>query len=255
MDEHDLKRLVIEYLGRCLGAALILWAGWLALRFLVTPLRRMLERSRVDPAVASFLANSLRTALLVAIIIGALQQFGVTTASLLTLLGAAGLAIALSLQSTLANFASGLLVLSFRMVHVGDFIEIGEVRGQVIDLLPFHVVLLTQDNQRIFLPNTLLTSGPVRNHSTLATRRVQWTVPLTAGDDLEAVKQALQTRLQSDLRILAEPPPHLFVQEWTADKRTLAVQAWTATADYLAVQQEELEALGQALDELRRRRT
>src|SRR5262249_22096275 len=176
----------------------------------------------------------------------------VQTASLLTLLGACALAIALSLQGSLANFASGLLILSFRMVRVGDLIEIGDVRGRATELLPFHVVLVTLDNQRITVPNTSLTNGPVRNHTALLIRRASWTLPLLPQDDLPAVKQALLIKLQGDPRILREPAPQMYVQEWAADKRVLAINAWTNTADYQAVQLETLEGLGQALDELRK---
>lgn len=243
---------LLEYGGPVLGAVLILAAGWVALRFLLVPFRRLLERSRVDPSAASFLTSSLRTALLVAIFLGVLQQLGVQTASLLTLLGAAGLAIALSLQGSLANFASGLLILSFRMVRVGDLIEMGDVRGRVAELLPFHVVLVTADNQRVTVPNTLLTNGVVRNNSALPMRRVQWSLPVTPKDHLPAVKEAVRARLRSDGRVLAEPPPQIHVQEWAEDKRVLTITAWTTTADYLTVQQDGLEALGAALDETRR---
>ena len=249
--ENITPATITLYVGRLLGALLILGVGWLAVHYLTRPFRRLLERSRMDPSVASFLANSARTALVVVILRGVLEQLGVETTSLLTLLGATGLAIALSLQGSLANFASGLLVLAFRTVRVGDLIEAGDVRGRVTDLLPFHTVVVTPDNQRITLPNTVLTNAPVRNHSTLPIRRVQWLLPLTPRDDLAAVKRTLEARLRADGRILAEPGPHLFVQEWTEDKRVLAVEAWTATADYLPVQQELLEALGLRLQELR----
>src|SRR5438067_6711859 len=134
------------YVERVVASAVILVAGWLGVRFLVGPLRRLLEQSRLDPSAASFLVNSTRSAIIVAVLLTVLQQLGVPTASLLTLLGAAGLAVALSLQGSLANFASGLLVLSFRMVRVGDVIEVGDLRGRVSELLPFHIVLVTGDN-------------------------------------------------------------------------------------------------------------
>jgi small conductance mechanosensitive channel len=242
---------VDEYGGRVVGVVLIVAVGWLAIRILAGMMRRVLDRGRIDPSVGSFLLNSLRTALLVVIVLGVLQQLGVATTSLLTLLGATGLAVALSLQGSLANFASGLILLSFRIVRVGDQIEVGDVRGRVTEILPFHIVLVTADNQRITVPNTQLTSSPVRNHTYLATRRVQWTLPLTPTDDVEAIKAALRSRLQADPRILPEPAPDLYVQEWTPDKRTLAVLAWTATTDYQAVQQEMLESLGLRLQEFR----
>ena len=237
---------VLQYSGRIAGAVLILVLGWLVLRFLVGPLRKLLGRSRLDPSVASFLANSARTIVLVAVILALLQQLGVETTSLLTLLGAASLAVALSLQSSLANFASGLMVLSFRMVRVGDLIEVGEVRGRVADLLPFYVVIDTLDNQRITVPNTLLTSGAVRNNTVLPARRVSWTLPVPAAADLAALKEALRARLLADPRVLKEPAPLLYVQEWGLDKHVLAVAAWVATPDYLPVQQQLLEELGTA---------
>ena len=239
---------VREYTMRLVGAVLILLVGWIATRLLVGPLRRLLARSGLDVSVSSFLVNTVRTLILIAVLLAVLQQFGLETTSLLTLLGTVGLAVALSLQGSLANFASGLLLLAFRTVRVGDWIEVGDARGRVSEMLPFHIVLETLDNQRITVPNTALTNGAVRNNTYLPSRRVQWTLPVSAGDDLDAVKAALRNRLQAEARILKEPPPQIHVQDWTADRRTLAVTGWTATADYVDVQQEMLEELGKSLE-------
>jgi small conductance mechanosensitive channel len=253
MDElwQKAQQTAVLYSGRVAGAVIILLLGWLVLRYLVGPLRRLLGRSRLDPSVASFLANSARTILLVAVTLALLQQLGVETTSLLTLLGAASLAIGLALQNLLSNFFSGLSLLSFRMVRVGDLIEVGEVRGRVADMLPFYVVVDTLDNQRITVPNTLLTSGPVRNNTFLPARRVNWALPVPAAADLAALKEALWARLLADPRVLKEPAPLLYVQEWGLDKHVLAVAAWAATPDYLPVQQQLLEELGQAADAFR----
>ncbi len=252
MAMEEAWKLAEPYVLHVLQVLAILVVGWLALHFLVGPLRRLLERGRVEPATASFLSNSARTLVLVGVLLAVLQGFGVPTASLLTLLGTVGLAVALSLKDSLANFAAGLLVLSFRIVRVGDVVEVGGFQGTVVELLPFHMVLLSADHQRITVPHTLLITGGVRNHSQAPTRRAQWSLTLAPDDDLAAVKAALVARLRTDPRVLAEPPPHAFVQEWAGDKRVLAVQAWTATADHAAVQQEFLEVLGTGLEELRR---
>ncbi|HEV3115412.1 MAG TPA: mechanosensitive ion channel domain-containing protein [Gemmataceae bacterium] len=244
-----------DYTGRILGVILILGVGWLAVRLLLGPLRRLLERGRIDPTIASFLANSLRTAVVVVILVAVLQQLGVETTSILALLGAVGLAIALSLQGSLANFAAGLIVVAFRMVRVGDIIELGDVHGQVKELLPFHVVLITPDNQRITLPNTLLTTSAVRNHSALPIHRAQWTLSLKAGDDLAAIKETIVAQLRADSRILSDPPPELYLKEWSDDKRVLLVSAWTHTADYQAVQESLLERLAMSVEQMRRSTT
>jgi small conductance mechanosensitive channel len=245
-------RMEFEWLWWGLRLLALVVIGALALRYLAVLLRQFLDRGHVDPSAASFLVNTVRVVILAVVLLAILQQLGVPTSSLLAVLGAAGLAIALSLQNSLANFAAGLLVLAFRIVRVGDLVEVGDFRGRVEELLPFHVVLVSADNQRITVPNTLLTNGGVRNHSTLPVRRVQWSLPLTGRDDLAAVKDTLRSRLQAEPRILAEPPPQLYLQEWSEDKRLLVVQAWTATANYADVQQEFFETLGASLESLRR---
>jgi small conductance mechanosensitive channel len=249
MDElwSTLRVRGVELGGHIAAAVFVLGVGWLALRVFLGPLHRLLGRSRLDPSVASFLVSTARSVLFLVIIAAVLQQLGVETASLLTLLGTIGLAVALSLQGSLANFASGLLLLSFRIVRVGDQVEVGDVKGRVSELLPFHVVIDTLDNQRITVPNTLLASNPVRNNSVLGTRRVRWTLGVGPGRDLAAVREAVLSRLRSDARVRAEPAPEVFVSDWAEDKRAVTVTAWVAAADFTAVGQELLEEMGRSI--------
>jgi small conductance mechanosensitive channel len=240
-----------NYAGRLVGAIVILVVGWYVLRLLLGPLQRLLERSRFDPSMASFLTSSVRAAILLVMFLAVLQQLGVQTASLLTLMGAVGIAIGLALQNALANFASGLIVLSFRMVRLGDQIEVGDFRGQVIEMLPFHIVLITADNQRITLPNTMLTNGPIRNNSTMPIRRVQWSLPVSVSTDLSRARESLLACLQADQRVLSEPAPQVYVQEGGLDKLLLAVVAWTTTESYVKVQTEMLEQLWKSLEPVR----
>jgi small conductance mechanosensitive channel len=254
MDElwQKLQELLLEYSGRILAAALVLGFGWLVLRLFVAALRRFLTRSRIDPTFFSFLINSARALILTVLILVALQQLGVQITSVLALLGAFGVAIALALQTTLANFACGLLLLAFRMVHIDDWIEVGGIRGRITEMMPLHVVLVTADNQRVTVPNSVLTNGPMCNHSSLPLRRAQWTIPLAAEDNLAGAKEAIKALLVADARILKDHAPQVFVQDWLADQRTLVVQVWTATGDHHAVQQELLERLGEAVESLRK---
>jgi small conductance mechanosensitive channel len=242
------QELLLTYGLHAGQAALALVIGGLAIWFVSGPLRRILARSQIDPTAASFLVNTGRGVLLVAVILIALDQLGVQTTSLIALLGAAGLAIGLALQGSLANFASSLLLVSFRTIRVGDWIEVGALRGQVREMHPFHVVLVAEDNRVVTVPNTLLTGGPVANDSALPTRRVRWTLTCGARADLEAARQALTARLRAEPRVLAEPAPQVVVEDWAADHRQLAAMAWTASADRAAVQRELLEELGKSLD-------
>lgn len=240
-----------QYGGQAVAVLVLLVVGWLAMRYLIAPLRRLLERGRVDPSATSFLTNSARALILTVVLLAVLQQVGVQMTSLLAVLGAAGLAVALSLQNAMSNFAAGLQLLAFRIARVGDLVEVGDFRGRVTEMLPFHVVLLAADNQRITVPNSLLAGGPVRNHSALPTRRAAWVLPVAGGKELDAAKAALLAKLREDRRILAEPAPQVYVKDWAEDKRAVAVEAWTSGADYLAVQQDLLERLGEAVQRSR----
>jgi small conductance mechanosensitive channel len=248
---HELRQRADLYGGRLLGGAVIVLLGFVALRYLVAPFRRLLERSRLEPSATSFAANSVRGLLILVIIIAVLQQFGVETTSLLTVLAAGGLAVALSLQNTLSNFTAGVILLSFRLLRVGDVIEIGSMRGRVTEILPFHTVLIGDDNQSFTVPNSTLTGTAFANYSARTARRIQWLLPVRSGDDLTAAKAAVCERLLADARVLREPAPRAFVQEWNDDRRVLAVQAWTAIADAQPVREELLEALGQTVERLR----
>ncbi len=193
---EDWQKLMLDLALRAGRAVAVLAVGGLVIWFVSGPLRRMIGRTRFDPSAASFLANTARGVLLVAVILIALDQLGVQTGSLIALLAAAGLAIGLALQGSLSNFASGLLLLSFRTVRVGDWIEVGGVRGQVREMQPFHIVLISEDNRVVTVPNSMLTGGAVSNDSALPTRRARWTLPVPTGADLAAVKAALAARLR-----------------------------------------------------------
>jgi small conductance mechanosensitive channel len=247
---NNLRPRLVDLGERIAAAIFVVLIGWLAIRVLLGPLQRLLGRSRLDPSVASFVVSSTRSVLLIVVLAAMLQQLGVETASLLALLGTIGLAVALSLQGSLTNFAAGLLVLSFRIVRVGDEVEVGDVRGRVREMLPFHVVIETADHQRVTVPNALLTTGPVRNNSTLPYRRVQWTLTIGPRRDLAVVRQKLLECLRADSRIRTEPAPEVSVSEWAEDKRTVVAIAWVDGGDYTAVKNELLEKLGTCLGEV-----
>jgi small conductance mechanosensitive channel len=228
---------------------IILVVGWLCSRYLISPFQAVLQRLGLAAVSVSFLINTIRVLLLVTVFLAILQQLGVVTTSLIALLGAGGAALVISLNNTMANFAAGLILLGNRMVRLGDTIEVGDVRGQVVELLPFHVVVRTGDHVQITLPNSLLINGPLRNHTALPTRRVQWSLPIPPSLDLAVVRETLRARLRADDRILAEPAPALFVQDWSPERRLVVVQAWTATANAAAVQEQMLEELGKVVQE------
>jgi small conductance mechanosensitive channel len=234
--------------ARLAAVVVLLLAGWLFDRLFIRSLHRLLVRTGVAAGAVSFLFNTARAVLLCAVVLAVLQQLGVETTSVVAVLGVAGAALALSLQGFMGNFAAGLVLLSERMLRLGDVIEVGDVRGWVVEIQTLHVVVETAEHVRVTLPNTLLVNGPFRNHSTLPTRRVQWLLPVPLGIDLGPIKEDLTAALLTDARVQREPAPTVFVRDWTLDKQTLAVQAWTASANAQDVQDQLLEALGKAVE-------
>jgi small conductance mechanosensitive channel len=234
--------------ARLAAVALLLLAAWLFDRFFIRALHRVLVRAGAAAGAVSFLFNTARAILLCAVILAVFQQLGIETTSVVAVLGVAGAALALSLQGFMSNFAAGLVLLGERMLRLGDLIEVGDVRGVVVEIQTLHIIVETAERVRVSLPNTLLINGPFRNHSALPTRRVQWLLPVPLGIDLGPIREELTTRLLADDRVLREPAPVVFVRDWALDKQTLAVQAWTSSANAQAVQDQMLESLGKVME-------
>ncbi len=146
-----------------LKAVAILGGGWLAAHLGMRWLAAGLRRVHLDPTLVAFLSSLTYSLLLVVVAIAVLGQLGVQTASLVTVLGAVGLALALSLQSSLSNLASGIIILGYRFFHAGDTIEVAGARGQVTEMLIFHTILSMEDGQRVLIPNSKITSEIVRH--------------------------------------------------------------------------------------------
>lgn len=216
-------------------AALILVVGWMAANQLALWTRRALVRVHVENTVATFLGHVARVIALAGVLIAALSAIGINTSSIVAVLGAAGLAIALALQNSLSNLASGLLLVAFRVFHVGDSIEITNVNGKVENIDLFHTILVTPDNVRIVIPNSILASGTIRNFSALSTRRLDVTVNASYGEQLEQTQKMLQELIAADSRILIEPLPSVTVSSLGEKGVVLGLQAWVNSPEFAAV--------------------
>jgi small conductance mechanosensitive channel len=146
-------------------AAAILVVGWVVARTVSRLLTRTLQRLRVETTLIPFLSSLAYALVLVIVVVTVLGQLGIPTASLVAVLGAGGVAIALALQSSLGNLASGIMILSFRLFRVGDTVEVAGARGQVAEIQIFHTILTSDDGQRIVVPNAKITSEVVRHRA------------------------------------------------------------------------------------------
>ncbi|MDX1678430.1 mechanosensitive ion channel family protein, partial [Arsukibacterium sp.] len=179
----------------------------------------------------------------------ALSQLGVQTTSFIAILGAAGLAIGLALQGSLANFASGILIILFRPFKAGDFIDGGGVSGTVEKIEIFQTQMKTPDNKRVIVPNAQITSKPITNYSAEPIRRVDLVIGIGYDSDLLLAKKTLEDILQNDERVLAEPAFSIKVAALADSSVNLNVRPWVNSADYWGVYWDTLEKVKLTFDE------
>jgi small conductance mechanosensitive channel len=213
--------------------------------------RAALERGKTDPTLIPFVAGLVYYLLLAFVVIAVLSMVGIQTASLVAVMGAAGLAVGLALQGTLSNFASGVLLLLFRPFKVGDFIEAAGVSGSVQSVNIFTTTLSTPDNVGIVAPNSAIWGQVIKNYAANETRRVDLVVGIGYGDDIDVAVKTVNRVLGAEGRVLADPAPTVAVSELGDSSVNLVVRPWCRREDYWDVRfgltrqlKEELEKAG-----------
>lgn len=235
--------LIISFSLKLLVAIVIFYVGrWVALGISRLIGKALLLR-HVDRAVVSFLSSIAYAAVLIAFALIALSHLGIQTASFLAILGAAGLAVALALQGSLSNFASGVLIIIFRPFKSGDMVEVAGISGVVERIDIFQTIFKTADNKRIIVPNSQITGGAIVNYSAEKHRRIDLTIGISYDSDLRLAKQLLHQILQADSRVLTEPAAIIAVGELADSSVQLVVRPWVAAADYWPVYWDTLEQI------------
>lgn len=220
---------------KIIAAVLIFIIGRWVAKVLRSVLERMMRKGKVEETLISFVAHLVYVLLLLIIIIAALNQLGIQTTSFIAIIGAAGLAIGLALQGSLANFAAGVLMIIFRPFKVGDYIEGGGTAGTVEEIQIFNTILKSPDNKIIIVPNAKITGENITNYSARDTRRMDLIFGVSYSDDLQKVKEVLKDILTSDDRILKDPAPTIGVLELADSSVNFAVRPWVQTADYWTI--------------------
>lgn len=232
---------------KLLSVVLILGIGlWLS-RKLSKGIERALLRANVDPMLGSFLRNITYFAGVIVVGVAALTQLGVPPASLLAVLGAAGLAIGLALKDSLSNFASGVMLILLRPFKAGDFVQIAGLEGTIEQVRVFQTQMRTIDNRVIVLPNSQITTAPIVNFTGRPTRRLDLVVGVGYDDDLSAARGALLDVAAASERVLKDPPTDVLVSALGESSVQLTLRAWVATSDVLIAKSELLEAIHREL--------
>jgi len=221
---------------------------WLA-RIAENVLKKMLRKRDVDAVLVDFLGSIANIAVTVVAIIAALDQLGISPASLLAVVGAASLAVGLALKDSLANFASGVMIVLFRPFTKGDFVDAGGESGTVNEVYLNSTKLLTPDNKLILIPNSLIWNGTITNYSANDTRRVDLTIGVGYDDDLKKAHDVIMGVLQNHDKVLKEPAPAVFVANLGDSSVDFNVRPWVNTPDYWGVYSDVLHRAKLALDE------
>ncbi|WP_332444365.1 mechanosensitive ion channel family protein [Wolinella succinogenes] len=210
---------------------------------------RLLLKVTKDEILSRFLARVLYAGVVVLTLITALSNLGVQTASIIAVLGTAGLAIALSLKDSLSNLASGIMLIVFRHFTKGDTVELNGTLGNVEEISLFHTKLTTPDNRSVILPNASIAQAKIINFTSNPTRRLEWTFSVSYESDIRRAKEVILLALQSESRLLEEPAPLVGVGALGASGVDFIVRAWVKKEEFFAVQIAVNEAIKLALDE------
>jgi len=227
--------LVMEYAPKVLMALIVLWIGSMLIRMLANMLNRVLDRRGVEPTLKRFLHSLVTISLRVLLFLTAIQMMGVQTTSFVAIVGAAGLAVGLALQGTLANFAGGTLILLFKPYKLGDLIEAQGVLGNVKEIQIFTTVLLTPENKTAIIPNGAMANGNIINYSADGKMRVDLTFGVAYGEPLDKVRKVLEEVMKNDPLVLQDPAPSVTVSKLNLEGIELAVRPWCDPKDYWTV--------------------
>ncbi len=233
--EQALSNLVSQtmwILVKILVALAIYFIGRWIVRRVVRLLDLALEKRNVDVSLRSFARNTVQAVFVIILLMIVVQTLGVNVTSLIAIFSAATLAIGMALSGTAQNFAGGVMILVMKPYRVGDFISAQGQSGTVREIKLFSTVITTVDNRTIYIPNNLISTAIIDNYSTAELRRVDWTVNISYGDDIEAVRACILAQLDDDERVLKDPAAEVRITTLAESAVTLTVRAWVKNADY-----------------------
>lgn len=232
---NQLIEIAVEYGPKLIGAFFVLIIGMWIIKAFTKGINKILTKHNYDKSLSSFLISVLGIVLRVLLIISILGMLGIEMTSFIAILGAAGLAFGLALSGTLQNFAGGVMILIFKPYKVDDLIDAQGYLGTVSEIQIFNTILKTPDNKTIIIPNGALFNASMTNYSSEERRRVDWTIGIAYGDDIDKAKDVIRKICNEDNRILKEPEVFIAVAELADSSVNFVVRAWVNANDYWSV--------------------
>ena len=243
--------LVTQWGLRVVAAIVVLIVGRMVAGWARKAVRRGLERSKVDSTLVPFISSLVYYLLLIVVGVMVLDRFGVQTASLVAVLGAAGLAVGLALQGTLSNFSAGVMLLIFRPFKVGDYVDVAGTAGSVVEIGIFTTTMKSPDNVKIVVANSQIYGQTIKNYTGYDTRRCDLVMGISYDDDIQVALDTIRRVVTADQRVLAEPEVQIAVSNLGDSSVDIVVRPWCAGSDYWGLKfdltralKEQLEAAG-----------
>lgn len=246
---NHVAELVTAYGLQVVGAVVILIVGWVAAGWARSAANKGLGKIRgMDETLQHFLSTLVRYLVIAVTVVMVLERFGVQTASLIAVLGAAGLAIGLALQGTLSNLAAGVMLLFFRPFKIGDFVDAAGISGTVKVISLFTTEMATPDNVKIIVPNKQLWDTSIKNFSANPTRRVDFLLGVGYGDDIDKAFKVIKDIVDADSRCHKEPEPQIVVGNLGDSSVDIIVRVWCDAGDYWGIKFDLTKAFKQTFD-------
>ena len=245
---NEFINALIAYSPKLISALFILIIGLYGIRLINRMVKKIMLKNEFDPTLSRFLANSLLWALRLLLFITVISRLGIESSSFVAILGAAGLAVGLSLQGSLSNFAGGVMIILFKPFRVGDSIEAQGVAGTVNEIQIFTTKLLTSNNQTIFIPNGILSNGIIINYSLQGIRRADLVFSLSYDTNIKMAKDTVMEVMNNHPKVLKNPLPSVSVKNLTDTSIVLAIQPWAKNADFSSMSSDILEQCKDAFD-------
>jgi len=249
LDLEKYQGIAVEYGISIVLALLIFYVGRMVVNRVVSVIGKLMDHRGTDATLTTFVCSILRWVGVLFVVIASLSQLGIDTTSLIALLGAAGLAIGLSLQGSLGNFAAGVMLIVFKPFQKGHFVEVAGTTGSVDSISIFTTVLTTPDNKEVIVPNGAIIASNITNFSARPTRRIDMVFGISYDDDIRQAKKILQDIIAADDRILSEPAPVISVGELADSSVNFLVRPWVNAADYWKVLWDTTETVKLRFDE------
>ena len=238
---ETIKKLVLEYSPKFVVAIIILIVGLWATSFITKTAKKVMIKRNVELTLSNFIGNLIFWTLRVLLFVTVISKLGIETSAFVTILGAAGLAIGLSLQGSLSNFAGGILIILFKPFRLGDTIEALGETGKVDEILIFSTRLITATNQIIYIPNGILSNGKIKNYSQLGIRRADLVLKTNYDSNFSQIKTSIINFASSHDLVLQDPKAEILVTDLSETTIIFTVKVWTNNNDYAKVTSDILE--------------